>query len=90
MEEQLIKLTHSSPIIWAESQSLNGILTMLKYLSDNYYNTEKALVDDWVFDSLVDYFNQHSDSPYEYIGAKIDDNIIVRENIIPMTARRLL
>jgi DNA ligase (NAD+) len=73
MEEQFSKLTHSSPIIWAESQSIDSILTMLKYLSDNYYNTEKALVDDWVFDSLVDYFNQHSDSPYEYIGAKIDD-----------------
>jgi DNA ligase (NAD+) len=73
MEKHIDLICNTSAIEWGETKTPKEIMEVLKYLSDKYYNSDDALVDDWVFDSLVDIYNNKSDIPYKYIGAKIDD-----------------
>jgi DNA ligase (NAD+) len=62
-----------NPTKWARDVELDKFLEMLKDLSSYYYNTKDELVDDCLFDLLVDIYNSRSKTEYSFIGSKVDD-----------------
>jgi DNA ligase (NAD+) len=73
MSTQLIDEVKQNPVKWASEIELDKLLETLKQLSFHYYNTKDELVEDSIFDLLVDTYNSRSKTKFSYIGSKVDD-----------------
>lgn len=73
METHILEIK-KNPLEWVKRQDHETIVNVLKTMSEHYYNSDIELVDDTIFDMLVDFYNDKWSTKYAFIGADINDD----------------
>ena len=69
---ELLKVDLESTL---KSLDREAILKIIQYLSEQYYNKNKSLVSDQLFDSIKEYYEKETGTKYGQIGAPVNSKL---------------